>query len=171
MNSRDTIPPSGPHGDWRTGEPPEPPPHSAGLAAGMRTWLNETAPLAHARAWLNETALLARMQSWIDERSSLTGMWASLARVDPFTFARYLIVFFIGVVATVVWQPGGTKDASIEVAPAALASLRQSIDRLAAEVTRIRAVEQDILDRISAPPPQPGAAPGRSPAQRPAPGR
>jgi len=51
-----------------------------------------------------------------------------------------------------------------------LAALRQSVDQLAAgqeqmtrEITKLRATEQDILDRISAPPPRPAAAPARKP--------
>ena len=55
-----------------------------------------------------------------------------------------------------------------------LAVVRQSVDQLAAqlaagqeqmtrEITKLRATEQDILDRISAPPPRPAAAPARKP--------
>ncbi len=51
-----------------------------------------------------------------------------------------------------------------------LAALRQSVDQLAAgqeqmtrDITKLRAVEQDILDKITAPPPRPAAAPARKP--------
>jgi hypothetical protein len=51
-----------------------------------------------------------------------------------------------------------------------LAALRQSVDQLAAgqeqirgDITKLREVEQDILDKISAPPPRPAAAPARKP--------
>jgi hypothetical protein len=55
-----------------------------------------------------------------------------------------------------------------------LAVLRQSVDQLAAqlaagqeqmtrEITKLRAAEQDILDKISARPPRPAAAPARKP--------
>ena len=52
-----------------------------------------------------------------------------------------------------------------------LAALRQSVDQLAAgqeqmtrDITKLRAAEQDILDKISAPPPpRPAAAPARKP--------
>jgi hypothetical protein len=92
--------------------------------------------------------------------------------LTPLTFARYLVAFFIGVVATVAWQSyrGGTKEETIAATPAALDSVRQSVDKLAAEITKIRAVEQDILVRISASPPQPVATSARNPAQRPSPG-
>jgi hypothetical protein len=57
-----------------------------------------------------------------------------------------------------------------------LAALRQRVDQLAAEVaagqeqiardfaTKLEAVERDIFDKISAPSPQPAAAPARKPA-------
>jgi hypothetical protein len=51
-----------------------------------------------------------------------------------------------------------------------LAALRQSVDQLAAsqeqmrgDITKLREAEQDILDKISAPPPRPAAAPARKP--------
>src|SRR6266699_2466407 len=51
-----------------------------------------------------------------------------------------------------------------------LAALRQSVDQLAAgqeqmtrDITKLRAAEQDILDKITAPPPRPAAAPARKP--------
>ncbi len=51
-----------------------------------------------------------------------------------------------------------------------LAAVRQSVDQLAAgqeqitrDITKLRAAEQDILDKISAPPPRPAAAPARKP--------
>jgi hypothetical protein len=56
-----------------------------------------------------------------------------------------------------------------------LAVVRQSVDRLAAqvaagqeqmirEITKLQAAEQDVLHKISAPPPRPAAAPGQKPA-------
>jgi hypothetical protein len=109
------------------------------------------------------------MRPWLSELASLTRVWSSLTELTPLTFARYLIAFFIGVVAAVAWQSyrGGTKEEAVAVTPAALDSVRQSVDKLAAEITKIRAVEQDILERVSAPPPQPVATPARNPAQRP----
>jgi hypothetical protein len=51
-----------------------------------------------------------------------------------------------------------------------LAAVRQSVDQLAAgqeqmtrEITKLRAAKQDILDKISAPPPRSAAAPARKP--------
>jgi hypothetical protein len=92
-----------------------------------------------------------------------------LTELTPLTVARYLIAFFIGVVATLAWQSyqGGTKEEIVAVTPAAFDSMRQSVNKLAAEMTKIRAVEQDILERISASSPQPVATPARNPAQRP----
>jgi hypothetical protein len=56
-----------------------------------------------------------------------------------------------------------------------LAAVRQSVDRLGAQltagqeqmtrdITKLQAAEQDILDKISAPPPRPAGAPARKPA-------
>jgi hypothetical protein len=62
-----------------------------------------------------------------------------------------------------------------------LAAVRQKVDQLAAYVaagqeqmardfaTKLQAAEQDILDKISVPPPQPAAAPVRKPASPPLP--
>jgi hypothetical protein len=55
-----------------------------------------------------------------------------------------------------------------------LASMRQDVDRLAAQlsfgqrqmagdIAKLQASEQDILNKISAPPPRPAAAPARKP--------
>jgi hypothetical protein len=158
MNSRRTISQSEfSRGQW-IDEPPEPPPHPTelDLVARVRSWLSKLAPLTTVRPRLSELA-------------SLTSVWPSLTGLTPLTFARYLIAFFIGVVATVAWQSyrGGTKEETVAATPAALDSVRQSVDKLAAEITKIRAVEQDILERLSAPPPQPVATPARNPAQRP----
>jgi hypothetical protein len=124
-------------------------------------------------------------------------------------FARFLIIFCIGVAATLVWQSSG--DAAREmiahsspqlrwlapqtvaqtapdmVAPTApatpspdlqqlkamslgLAAVRQSVEQLAVaqqqmtdEIARLQATEQEILDKLSAPP-RPAAAPARKSA-------
>ena len=139
----------------RADEPPQPPPHPTelSLVTRVQSWLGELAPLTTVRSWLSELA-------------SLTSAWLSRTELTPLTFARYLIAFFIGVVATVAWQSyrGGIKEETAAT-PAALDSMRQSIEKLAAEMTKIRSVEQDILGKISAPPP-PVAAPARNPSQR-----
>jgi len=74
-----------------------------------------------------------------------------LGKLAPLAFARYLITFFIGVIATLAWQSyrDATREEMIAVAPAGLDSVRQSIDKLAAEIIKVRAAEQDILDKIS----------------------
>jgi hypothetical protein len=96
-------------------------------------------------------------------------VWSSLTELTPLTFARYLIAFFIGVVITLAWQSyrGGTNEETAAATQTALDSVRQSVDKLAAEITNIRTVEQNILARVSASPPQPVATPTRNPAQRP----
>ncbi len=154
MNSRRTISQSEfSRGQW-TDEPPEPPRHPAepNLAARVRPWLSKLAPLTIVRPRLSGLASLTRVWPWLTALASLT-------------FARYLIAFFIGVVAAVAWQSyrGATKEETVAATSAALDSVRQSVDKLAIEITKIRAVEQDILGRLSAPPPQPVATP--APAQ------
>ena len=44
-----------------------------------------------------------------------------------------------------------------------LAAVRQSVDKLAAEITKLQAIKQGIPDRTSAPPPAAVGAPGRKP--------
>jgi hypothetical protein len=98
----------------------------------------------------------------------------------------FLIPFCIGVAAALAWQSWlGPPAAPVAEAPAApspdqeelkallvgLAGVRQRVDDIAAQlavgqeqvtrdINKLEAVEQDILDKISAPPPRP-AAPAR----------
>jgi len=92
-----------------------------------------------------------------------------LGKLAPLAFARYLIAFFIGVIATLAWQSyrDGMRGETIPVAPASLDLMRQSVDKLAIEIAKLQAAEQDILDRISTPPPRPAATLVRTPAARP----
>lgn len=179
MNSRHTILQSKlPKAQWLD-EPPEPPTHPTelNLVARVRSWLRKLAPSTRVWSSLTELVPLTRGRSWLSGIASPTRLWPPLTEFAPLTFARYLIAFVIGVVATIAWQShrSGTTEETVAATPAALDSMRQSIDRLAAEITKMRAVEQDVLERISAPPPQPVAtpapqpvaAPARNPAQRP----
>jgi hypothetical protein len=175
MNSRHTISPSR---DRWADQPLEPPPHPSELnpAASAPSWRGKLAPLTTtARTSLSKLVVpLATVQPWLSKlaplttvRPSLTSVWSSLTELTPVTFARYLIAFFVGVVAAVAWQSyhSGKNEDTVAVTSAALYSVRQSVDNLAAEITKIRAVEQDILGKISVPPPV--ATPTRNPAQRP----
>ena len=105
---------------------------------------------------LGDLRLLTRARSWLDN-------------VAPVVFARYLIAFFFGVIATLAWHfyRDSAKDQMIAGAPANLDSLRQSVEKLAVEIVKVQAAEQDILDKISTPPPPPATAPARNPAPRP----
>jgi hypothetical protein len=107
-----------------------------------------------------ELNLVTRTRLWLD-------------KLDPFAFARYLIAFFIGAAATLAWQSyrNTTREELIAAAPASLDSVRQSIDRLAAEITKVQTVEQDILDKISTPSLRPAASSVRNPVTRPLPPR
>jgi hypothetical protein len=174
MNSRRTISPSR---DRWADQPLEPPPHPNELnpVPSTPSWRGRLAPLTTtARTSLSKLVPLAAVQSWLSKlaplttvRPSLSSVWSSLVELTPVTFARYLIAFFVGVVAAVVWQSfhSGKDEDTAAVTSAALYSVRQSVDNLAAEITKIRAVEHDILGKISVPPPV--ATPARNPAQRP----
>lgn len=83
-----------------------------------------------------------------------------LDQLDPLVAARYLIVFFIGVVATVAWQsyvnPAGQAIASAATPPdqqlnaILLDTVRRSIDRI---TTRIASGEEQItrsVDQLAA---------------------
>lgn len=167
MNSRHNVSLSR---DRWADEPPEPPLHPSELnpVARVRSWLSKLAPLTAMRPWLGMLGPLATLRPRLGRLVPLTA-WSSLSELTPLTFARYLIAFFVGVIAAVAWQShrGGTAEETVAVTPAALYSVRQSVDNLAAEITKIKAVEQDILVRISAPPPPPVATPVRNPAPRP----
>ena len=103
------------------------------------------------------------------ELNLVTRVWSRLGKLSPLATARYLIAFFIGVIATSAWQlyRDGAKDQMIAAPAAGLDSVQQSVEKLAVEIAKVQAAEQDILDRISTPPPRPAAAPARNPAPRP----
>ena len=103
------------------------------------------------------------------ELSLVTKVLSWLGKLAPLVFARYLITFFIGVAATVAWQSyrDATREEMIAATPASLDLVRQSVDKLAVEITKLQAAEQDILDRISTPAPRPAAASARNPVLRP----
>ncbi len=119
-----------------------------------------------------------------------------LGKLVPFAFARFLMIFFIGVTATLAWQAyGGAARGAIAswsphlawlVPPAApagaypdqivaisrdLAMVRQSVDKLAADVTKLQAPQQGALDRTSASPPLPTVVPVRKHVPQPPPVR
>ncbi len=74
-------------------------------------------------------------------------------------------------------QPSDLQD--LKAVSLNLATLRQRVDQLAAQVaagqqqitrdlaTKLQVAEQDILDKISVPPPQPVAVPARKPVPPP----
>ena len=102
------------------------------------------------------------------ELNLVTKVLSWLGKLAPLVFARYLITFFIGVIATLAWQSyrGATREEMIAAAPASFDSVRQSIDKLAAEIIKVREAEQDILDKISTVPARPAATPARNPVPR-----
>jgi len=103
------------------------------------------------------------------ELNLVTKVLSWLGKLAPLVFARYLITFFIGVAATLAWQSyrDATREETIAATPASLDLVRQSVDKLAVEITKLQAAEQDILDRISTPAPRSAAASARNPVLRP----
>jgi len=102
------------------------------------------------------------------ELSLATRVWSRLGKLRPLAFARYLVAFFIGVAATLALQSyrDATREEKIVSAPDGLDSLRQSVDKLAAEIAKVKTAEQDILDRISTALSHPTATPARNPVPR-----
>jgi hypothetical protein len=112
-----------------------------------------------------------------------------LSRLVPFAFARFLMIFFIGVAATLAWQsygdgaretmaswsphlgwlappaaPIGASPDQLVTISRSLAAVRQNIDKLATDITKLQATHPGALDRTSAPPPSPAGGPARKPA-------
>src|SRR5258705_10040256 len=121
----------------------------------------------------------------------VTRVRSSLGKLVPFAFVRFLMIFFIGVVATLACQSYGraAREAIASwlarqagpVAQAAptpfagaspdqlvamsrsLAALRESVDKLAADITKLQATKQDAPGRTSAPLPSPAEVPVHKP--------
>jgi hypothetical protein len=102
------------------------------------------------------------------ELNLTTKVLSWLGKLAPLVFARYLITFFIGVIAALAWQSyrDGMREELIATAPANLDLVRRSIDRLAGEIIKVEAAEQDILDKVSTAPSRPTAAAVRNSVPR-----
>jgi hypothetical protein len=92
-------------------------------------------------------------------RPSLGGLdpLGSLGRLDPLSFARYLITFSVGLAVALAWQSysGATREAaSLKAISLDRESLRQSIDRIATSQEQMtRSIERGIergIDRLAA---------------------
>jgi hypothetical protein len=129
---------------------------------------------------------------------AVTSVRPWLRRLVPFAFVRFLMIFFIGVVATLAWQsycraareviaswlaPGPLAQAApIPFADASsddllamsrsLAALRDGVDKLAADITRLQATKHGTPHAASAPLPSSAEVPVQKPApQAPTPSR
>jgi hypothetical protein len=128
------------------------------------------------------------------ELNLITRARLRLVKLIPFAFVRVLMIFFIGVAATLAWQSyGGAAREMIAgwsphlgwlappPAPASpspeqlvamsrgLAVIRQNVDKLAADITKLQAIQQGVPDRTSASSPSPAVAPARRPVSQPPP--
>jgi hypothetical protein len=122
------------------------------------------------------------------ELNRITRAMLWLGKIVPLAFIRFLMIFFIGVTATLAWQSyGGTARETIAswsprlawLAPPAapvstspdqivaisrdLAVVRQGVDKLAADITKLQAPQQGARDRTSASPSSPAVVPVRKP--------
>src|SRR5260370_35891193 len=128
----------------------------------------------------------------------VTRVQSGLHRLVPFGFVRFLMIFFIGVVATLAWQSYGraareviarwlaprpaAQAAPTRVADAAsadllaisrsLAALRDGVDKLAADITKLQATKQSTPDAASTHLPSSAEVPAQKPVpQAPTPSR
>jgi hypothetical protein len=150
------------------------------------------------RSELSKSGLAAEFSSepplHPSELNVITRARLRLAKLMPFAFARVLMIFFIGVAATLAWQSyGGAAREMIAgwsphlgwLAPPparaspspeqlvatsrGLALMRQNVDKLAADITKLQAIQQGALDRTAALPPSPAVVPARKPVSQPPP--
>jgi hypothetical protein len=126
------------------------------------------------------------------ELSWITRARLRVGKLVPFAFVRFLMIFFIGVAATLAWQsygatarevmaswsphlgwlapppaPAGASPEQLIAMSRGLAAMRQGVDKLAADITKLQAIQQGSLDRTAASPPSPAAAPVRKPVPQP----
>ena len=115
---------------------------------------------------LNERSLHATV------RNLITRARLRFSKVVSSAFVRYLIAFFIGVIATLAWQsyggaarkmiagwsphlgwlapaaaPGGTSSERLKATTLALNAARQSLDKLANEISKLEAPGGDVPRR------------------------
>jgi hypothetical protein len=118
-----------------------------------------------------------------------TRVRASLHRLVPFAFVRFLMIFFVGVVATLAWQSYGRAareviaswlapgpiaqatstpfaDASSDDLVAmsrSLVVLRDGVDKLAADITKLQTTKHGTADAASVHPPSSAEVPMQKP--------
>jgi len=113
-------------------------------------------------------------------RNLITKARLRLRKLVPFAVVRFLMSFFIGVAATLAWQsyagaartmiagwsphlgwlapapPAGASSERLKATSVALAAVRQSVDKLAAEMSKLQA--QGTSEKTSSSPPsRPGS--------------
>jgi hypothetical protein len=155
-------------------------PMSSGLTSSLSEFTKKSdfakSPLA------TESAREPALQS--TKPNPIARTWAWLSKPLSFAFARYLLVFFVGIAATLGWQwysgaarktvaswsprlswlapaaaPNGISPNRIKATSLALAAVHQSVDKLATEVSKLEA--EGVSDRTAAP------APSRRGSRRP----
>jgi hypothetical protein len=95
------------------------------------------------------------------EEDQLPNGWSWLGKLAPLVFARYLVVFFVGVTATVAWQAyGGAAREMVALAASSadrqqfnatdIDAMRQSIDRVAASIATSQEQITRSFDQLAA---------------------
>ena len=112
----------------------------------------------------------------------ITRARSGLDKLLQFPFVRYLIAFFIGIAAALAWQSysGGARQAIAGWSPhlswlapatparasadhrkataASLGAMRQEVERLTREITKLQAIEQSTPDQTLSRPPSRAAS-------------
>ena len=121
-----------------------------------------TEPSNRPQLWTTGLKLMARARAW-------------LGKLVSFTFARFLMIFFIGFAAGIAWHsyggaarkaiagwsphlgwlapaaaPVGTPPERLKATSLALAAVRQSVDKLANEISKLEARGGDVPRRRAA---------------------
>jgi hypothetical protein len=112
-----------------------------------------------------------------------------LGKLVPFALVPFLMIFFMGVAAALAWQsygatardviaswsphlgwlapppaPAGASPDRLVAMSRSLAVMRQDVDKLAADITKLQAIQQGTPDRTSASPSSAAAVPVRKPS-------
>jgi hypothetical protein len=115
-----------------------------------------TIPITFLAASLRPTPIEAPAASPSGLKNELfASAWRLLDKLAPLAFARYLIAFFIGVVATVAWQSWDSRAAATapdyqQLNAILLDSVRQRIDRVATHVASLEEQMTRGVDQLGA---------------------
>jgi hypothetical protein len=126
----------------------------------MRSSLRRRASVVLARFLITFCIGVAATLAWQSYGDAARGKIASSSpQLGGFAPQAAPVAQAPPVAQTAPAQSAGASPDQIKAISQSLAVVRQSVDRLAAEITRLQATKQDGLDRTSAPPPAPARKP------------